>query len=311
MGDATRRLLSSANSASTDPSVTSESLISPACCASPARQWDGLATLHASFSCRLPLLAVGEEQLEFSFTALEDSSQLRHDSSLLYLARAMSSSKGKTSFKSLLSKGASDPLISLAAVRQQRQRLEQLKQRQRPADAAPPPKRPAHESQSAVSRVNTATSQAEATWQAPAAPAPIMPSPPVTAAPGRAQFMPAAAFFGARPGYVFKIGDFGLGYYRDVSGGAVEDEDAMVASKHAAMSSALVNTRVSDAAAVAEASDREMGEGGAAAAVAAAALPTDFFDNPQQDPANKGKEVAATRKEQTLRDEMEEFQKQV
>jgi len=45
--------------------------------------------------------------------------------------------------------------------------------------------------------------------------------------------------------------------------------------------------------------------------VAAAALPTDFFDNPQQDPANKGKEVAATRKEQTLRDEMEEFQKQV
>ena len=49
------------------------------------------------------------------------------------------------------------------------------------------------------------------------------------------------------------------------------------------------------------------------AAGATSALPTDFFDNPQMDPANKGKakELASTRKEQTMRDEMEEFQKAV
>lgn len=50
-----------------------------------------------------------------------------------------------------------------------------------------------------------------------------------------------------------------------------------------------------------------------AAVGATSALPTDFFDNPQMDPANKGKAkaLASTRKEQTLRDEMEEFQRAV
>ena len=40
-------------------------------------------------------------------------------------------------------------------------------------------------------------------------------------------------------------------------------------------------------------------------------MPDNFFDNPQNDPANKGKAVAATRKEQTLQDEMDEFNSMV
>ena len=42
-----------------------------------------------------------------------------------------------------------------------------------------------------------------------------------------------------------------------------------------------------------------------------AALPSNFFDNPQADSRNKGREVAKTQKQQSLTDEFAEFEKQV
>ncbi|KAL1498708.1 hypothetical protein AB1Y20_014019 [Prymnesium parvum] len=116
---------------------------------------------------------------------------------------------------------------------------------------------------------------------APAAPPPAkLAKPPPLAAPpappaAPPPFVAAPRFTGARSGYVYQSGDLGLGYYRD---SLAENGEASAA---------------------------------AAAVAAAGALPSDFFDNPQKDPKNAGKAVASSRKEETLRSELEEFQKLV
>ena len=172
----------------------------------------------------------------------------------------------KTSFKALLGKAGSNPTVSLTKVRAQREQLQQLRQ---PAGAPP---------------AKVARTTAEAARPAPPQPA-ALPQPAASSSSASAAFMPAGMFAGARPGYVFKAGDSGLGYYRD--GAAPLPIEPRVDADEAGAS----------------------GEG--ASGAAASALPQNFFDNPQQDPANKGKAVASTHKEQTLNEELAEFNKLV
>ena len=99
------------------------------------------------------------------------------------------------------------------------------------------------------------------------------------AASSSAGFMPAPTFAGRRPGYIFQMGPSGVGYYRD----ALQPEPAA-------------------APLAADAEEEEAPKG---------ALPNAFFDDPQNDPANKGKEVARTNKEQSLNEELDAFNKEV
>ena len=100
-------------------------------------------------------------------------------------------SKKKTSFKELLSKGASNPRINVQNVRDQRQRLDTLKRSAQPAASAqqPPAKRVASSS------------------DAPALAAPKT----SVAAGGQPAFVYAPTFAGLRPGYAFKSGPQGVG----------------------------------------------------------------------------------------------------
>ena len=180
----------------------------------------------------------------------------------------------KTSFKSLLSKTASNPQVNLQGVRAQRDKFQQLKSGEPPAKvartAAPPPKSAAPPSRGAA-----------------AAPPPSAPPPsranelaPPTAEPSASStsFMPAGMFAGRRLGFVFKAGERGLGYYRDGDAPHVPASDAEPDAQDAA------SPADADAAA-------------AAARGSGSALPQGFFDNPQLDPANRGKEVAQTVKD--------------
>ena len=85
-------------------------------------------------------------------------------------------------------------------------------------------------------------------------------------------------FAGRRLGFVFKAGERGLGYYRDGDAPHVPASDAEP-DAHEATSP--------DDAATATAAARGSGS----------ALPQGFFDNPQLDPANRGKEVTRTVKD--------------
>ena len=121
-------------------------------------------------------------------------------------------SKKKTSFKELLSKGASNPRINVQNVRDQRQKLDTLKRSGQPAAASaqPPAKR--------------ATTSSDA-------PALLAPKTSATAG-GRAAFVYAPTFAGLRPGYAFKTGPQGVGYYLEDGAGATaavsaEEEVAM------------------------------------------------------------------------------------
>ena len=164
----------------------------------------------------------------------------------------------KTSFKQLLSKTGSDPTVSLQNVRAQREKLQQLKA---PTGAIAPAAKAARE------------------HARPAAAAPPS-APPPTSVSTSTTFMPAGMFAGKRPGYVFKAGPDGVGYYRDeMQPAPLEPADA--------------------------AADDAEGE------ASTSALPSNFFDNPQNDPANRGKQVAKTQKAQTLNDEMADFNKLV
>ena len=120
-------------------------------------------------------------------------------------------------------------------------------------------------------------------------------------------------FAGRRPGWVFKMGDHGLGYYRDASSAPAIAAGTAPAQPR---SGGLVaygsddnddDDDDDDAAAGNAAADGSSG----AAAAASAALPSNFFDNPQADSRNKGREVAKTQKQQSLTDEFAEFEKQV
>ena len=121
-------------------------------------------------------------------------------------------SKKKTSFKELLSKGASNPRINVQNVRDQRQKLDTLKRSGQPAAASaqPPAKR--------------ATTSSDA-------PALLAPKTSATAG-GRTAFVYAPTFAGLRPGYAFKTGPQGVGYYLEDGAGATaavsaEEEVAM------------------------------------------------------------------------------------
>ena len=102
-------------------------------------------------------------------------------------------SKKKTSFKELLSKGASNPRVNVQNVRDQRQRLDTLKRSAQPAAASaqpPPAKRVASSSD-----------------------APALPAPKTSAAAGgQPAFVYAPTFAGLRPGYAFKSGPQGVGF---------------------------------------------------------------------------------------------------
>ena len=115
--------------------------------------------------------------------------------------------------------------------------------------------------------------------KAPTMPSAAAPPPPPQAASSSAGFMPAPTFAGRRPGYIFQMGPSGVGYYRD----ALQPEPAA-------------------APLAADAEEEEAPKG---------ALPNAFFDDPQNDPANKGKEVARTNKEQSLNEELDAFNKEV
>ena len=112
-------------------------------------------------------------------------------------------SKKKTSFKELLSKGASNPRINVQNVRDQRQKLDTLKRSGQPAAASaqPPAKR--------------ATSDA---------PALLAPKTSATAG-GHAAYVYAPTFAGLRPGYAFKTGPQGVGYYLEEGAGAPAEEE--------------------------------------------------------------------------------------
>ena len=202
-------------------------------------------------------------------------------------------SSKKTSFKQLLAKGASNPRVNVQSVRDQRDRLDSLKRGAPTAGAAQPPsKRPA---------------------VAPPA-APALPAPSSSSSRPASSFVPAPTFAGKRPGFVYKSGPRGVGYYAEGAAAAAASEPQGASMPFATKPSF---------AAIAAAEEAEEEEGAeveaqaasedAAAVPGAAALPTDFFDNPQKDPANraKAKEMASTHKEQQMRDEMEEFQKSV
>ena len=177
---------------------------------------------------------------------------------------------GKTSFKTLLKAGSSNPKVNLQSVRTQRDRLEKLKER--PAAPGAPASKVLRGPTAQPALLQSQPEQPAATIKGASSSAPT--------------FVPSARFVGARPGYVFKLDQRGLGYYSD--GLLVEGGGPSVAK--------ISEPHTLDPGAIAE---------------ARGALPTDFFDNPQQDPANAGKTVAHTRKEETLRQEMDEFNKLV
>jgi hypothetical protein len=193
----------------------------------------------------------------------------------------------KTSFKDLLAKGGSNPLVNLQGLKEQRRKIEELKHKA----SSGPTQEPAAKRQ-AMGASFGALSQ-------PAAPAGAGAISTVT------PFISAPTFAGARRGYTFKAGPQGVGYYADSAAGAGATSCVPVPAKTESSTvagSAIAGDAGGGATGLPGAAD---GEGGGAP------LPRDFFDNPQNDPANRGKEVAATRKEQQLREEMEEFNRLV
>ena len=196
----------------------------------------------------------------------------------------------KTSFKNLLKSSGSNPMVNLQSVRAQREVYQQLRQ----TDSAPASKK-AKTAAAAAPPAPPPPGALAALPLPPQAPARAHPPPSI---PGGAQrtFEPAGMFAGRRPGFVFKMGSSGLGYYRDES-----SADEM--NPPAARSGGLVAYGSDD--------DEADEDQPADAADAASALPGNFFDNPQADVRNKGKAVAVTQKEQTLKDELADFERAV
>mgnify|MGYP003684820973 CR=1 FL=1 len=204
----------------------------------------------------------------------------------------------KTSFKDLLAKGGSNPLVNLKELKSQRQRMEELKHKTPGGGGSGGEPSAKHQAVAATSAATPIPSRPEART------APLGPA-----------FVRAPIFAGAKNGYAFKAGPHGVGYYAEC--GAPErvhaPQPARVETSHRMGGSSVEAGKRGVLAA-----DDAMGEAAAAAGSKAdddhskgSHLPGGFFDNPQDDPANRGKEVAATVKEQQLREEMEEFNKQV
>lgn len=190
----------------------------------------------------------------------------------------------KTSFKDLLAKGGSNPLVNLQGLQQQRRKIEELKHKASSGpNQEPASKRQAMGASSGASFQPTLRAGAGAVSTA-------------------AQYIPAPTFAGARRGYTFKAGPRGIGYYADGAGTTACVLGSITTESSTAAGRGTVGDAGGSAAGLSGMADGD--DGGAP-------LPGDFFDNPQSDPANRGKDVAATRKEQQLRDEMEEFNKLV
>ena len=191
----------------------------------------------------------------------------------------------KTSFKNLLKTSGSNPSINLQSVRAQREKLNQIKQ----------PEPPAKKAKVEPPRAAAAAAPPRAFVPATVAAAPSAPARDKT-------FEPAGMFAGRRPGWVFKAGPLGLGYY-------VDGDGPPPMAQASGSGGGLVDYGDDDDDDAAAASGS--GGGAAAAAASTSALPGGFFDNPQLDPANKGKEVAKTSKAQKINEEMDEFTKLV
>ena len=195
---------------------------------------------------------------------------------------------GKTSFKKLLAKSGSNPTVSISNVRAQKERVQQLKTAGGGSGGGSgsdgPPSKVARTSAAPVRPPPTAVMPVAA----PTAPA----APPPVATATAASFMPAGMFAGRRPGFIFQLGELGLGYYRDST--APPPPSSAAAAEPTASTAAPIAAATSAADADAE-------------PAAAGALPSGFFDNPQLDPANKSKEVAPTKKQQSLNEAMDEF----
>ena len=192
------------------------------------------------------------------------------------------SSTNKTSFRKLLSQTGSNPTLSIKNVHAQRERVEQLKAGGGAAAASsgPPCK---------VARTSEHPAPPPSLVAPPPPPQPataFRPAPQATTTASPSSFVPAGMFAGVRPGFVFKHGELGLGYYRDGLTGATSTAPVALASVAAAH----------------EATDADDADG-----ANTGALPSGFFDNPQLDPANRNKEVALTKKQQTLNEAFNEF----
>lgn len=110
---------------------------------------------------------------------------------------------------------------------------------------------------------------------------------PVTAA-GATAYVPSGAFAGSRPGFIFQNGPLGLGYYVDPS-------------------AATASVNATDGTGASSSCSAAAMQADASSASANPSLPVAFFDNPQEDPSNVGREVQKTHKEQNLNDEMAKF----
>lgn len=113
-------------------------------------------------------------------------------------------------------------------------------------------------------------------------------------------FVPTQAFAGPRAGYVFKHGERGVGYYRDGTSPAVPGTTA------AAVAAAVPPPAAPPSAPVAAAAPPTQ---------PGSALPSDFFDNPQEDPSNRGRsdaqQLSTTQKGERLRQELASFAKAI
>lgn len=120
-------------------------------------------------------------------------------------------------------------------------------------------------------------------------------------------FIPAVAFAGARPGYLFKRGEAGTGYYRDPA--------QPVPSVPASVAGEVLPAGFFDAALAQplDAAPPPDDGGGGGGATSVAGVPANFFDNPREDPANAHKRahVSETQRGEQLRQELASFEKAI
>lgn len=178
-----------------------------------------------------------------------------------------------TSFKTLLKTQATpDAGGGLGKIKEHRDRLQDLKRKA----PAPGIKRPSEEPAQVVRTAAAPTSSHD--------------------------FIPAPAYAGPRPGFVFKLDAMGTGYYRD----------ALQPLPPASSSGVPAGFFDDDASAPSMVSAPPAGRA-EADAQPAGSLPAGFFDNPREDPANAAKKtrVSETQKGERLRMELAEFEKSI
>ncbi|KAJ1639212.1 hypothetical protein T492DRAFT_938215 [Pavlovales sp. CCMP2436] len=198
---------------------------------------------------------------------------------------------GKVNFKQLMKVQATPEAGGgLGKIKEHRERLLALKQQapgqKRPAEAAP-------------------SSQPKRVAPPPASPA-------AAEGPG---FTASAAYAGSRPGYAFTSGALGTGYYRDTSqppppAAASARVVAFADDGPAGVPPGFFDDGVAPAASGAQDAPPHAGDDGAQPA---SSLPSGFFDNPREDPANATRkaQVSETKKGELLRQELASFEKSI